>query len=481
MNDIAPLVPSETQTAFVVAGMSRGLQIFFDETRFNTCIKVAKYLAAAEGFCPRHLMGKPEACFAVVSRSLTWNLDPYGVAQATYQTPGGQVGYYGSLCQAIIENSGRLDGGIRYEYYGEWNRIRGKFAIRTSDKGTKYPAATWEPKDEEGLGIRVLAQVKGEVELRTLEFDLKQAFPRNSTLWATDPQTQIRYTAIRRFATSVVPTLFLGVPMENDGLGEWVETMRDVTPPRPVIEPEPPPIGHNGGPAITEVVEPPAPAVTQAAEPPAKRTRKRREEPVAPSPKPFAFADMDGVVHEYDDPDDAVTAFSDLLSTAAGNIKHVEAIWENGAMLITALRDSGLGQDADMLNQTYADICDELENQGGGGREGELPPEMEPNPSSDPEPEPEPDPPPPAPEPDPPPPPQTAKADPLFVPVDSTIQAWFGPARVKVKQLLDAKEPPEVFKKFRAVNAEALRRLDAEFRSWFNILDKILAGAETGP
>jgi hypothetical protein len=63
----------------------------------------------------------------VVSRALTWRLDPYAVAQATYQTPNGQVGYYGSLCQAIIENSGRLDpsyGGVKYEHVGDWNKLR---------------------------------------------------------------------------------------------------------------------------------------------------------------------------------------------------------------------------------------------------------------------------------------------------------------------------------------------------------------------
>lgn len=470
MNDITPLTPANTQAAFVVSGMARGLQIFFDEERFNTCVRVAKYLAAAEGFCPRHLIGKPEACFAVLSRSLTWNLDPYGVAQATYQTPGGQVGYYGSLCQAIIENSGRLEGGIRYEYYGNWDQIRGKFTIRSSDKGTKYPAASWSEKDEEGLGIRVIAQIKGEAEPRTMPFDLKQAFPRNSTLWATDPQTQIRYTAIRRFATSVVPTLFLGVPFENDGLGEWVDSLKDVTPPRPVMEDIAPVV----------VTAPTAPATTAAETPtkPPTRTRKRREETVTPEAKPFVFADMDGVVYEYAGPDEAVEAFSDLL-TQVTELKHAEAIWENGAMLITALREHGRAQDADMLNQSYADVCDQLEHEAGrpegDGKEGELPPEMEPLPP-EPEQQPEPPPPPPAPEPTP-----QAAADPLYVPVETTIQAWFGPARVRVKQLLDANEPPAVFKRFREVNGETLKRLEAEFRSWFNILDKILVGVETGP
>jgi hypothetical protein len=208
------------------------LQIFFNDQLFDRCKAVAQYIAKAEGVAPRHLIGKPEACFAVISRALSWRLDPYAVAQATYQTPGGSVGFYGSLCQAIIENSGRLIGGVRFEHYGAWEKLRGKFKIITNDKGGKYAAADWRPEDEIGLGVNVSAQMRGEDERRSMRFDLVQAFPRNSTLWATDPRTQIMYTAVRRFATSTVPALFMGVPFDREDLGDWASGLQDVTPPR---------------------------------------------------------------------------------------------------------------------------------------------------------------------------------------------------------------------------------------------------------
>jgi hypothetical protein len=472
-NDVA-VVPSrgDTQTAFVLSGMTRALQLLFDPEKFEACKEIAKFISRAEGFTPRHLIGKPESCFAVVNRALTWNLDPYGVASTTYQTPGGQVSYYGSLCQAIIENSGRLEGGVHFDYYGDWDKIRGKFEIKTSDRGTKYPVATWKPEDEAGLGVKVSALVRGEASPRTMDFDLKQAFPRNSTLWSTDPMTQIRYTAIRRFANSVVPSLFLGVPMDNEGLEDWTSSLKDVTPARPA----------QADYSDTGV----APAT---AEDKPKRTRQRKpaETPTTP-PKPdedetpFAFADTDGVVHEFADPDRAMQTFSELLRNCR-DLKSAEAIWENGAQFITALRAGGLDREADELNQLYADISDDLEReaQAGGDQDGKLPDEMGPGEEGDP-PFPEPERQVPRHEPEPPPPPAATQGpDPLLVPLGASVQAWFGPARSRVKELLDKHEPPATFKRFREVNAVALKKLENEFRSWHSILDKILVSAESGP
>lgn len=221
--------------------MSPALQIMLNDKLFERAKQVAGYLAKAEGFIPRHLVGKQEACFAVVMRAITWKLDPYAVASCTYQTPGGQVGFEGKLCQAILENSGRLDGPVRYKHYGDWSKVQGKFEIKKSSKGNDYAARTWTQEDAKGLGVTVIAKVKGEQEPRTWPFDLVQAFPLNSTLWALDPKTQICYTAVRRFASVAAPGLFMGVPFDFDDTDPAARA-RDVTPPpRPTRDPDPAP------------------------------------------------------------------------------------------------------------------------------------------------------------------------------------------------------------------------------------------------
>lgn len=205
------------------------LQIMLDDRFYERAKQIASLLSKSEGFVPPHLLGKPEACFAVVTRSLTWRLDPFAVAQSTYSTPGGKVGYEGKLCQAIIENSGQIEGGVEYEPYGDWSKVQGKFRIETSQKGNKYAVASYTTEDEKGLGVYARAQVKGEKKAREFKIDLLQAYPRNSTLWATDPLTQLRYRAVRGLGNSAMPGIFMGVPIEGDDT-EYSAPIKDITP-----------------------------------------------------------------------------------------------------------------------------------------------------------------------------------------------------------------------------------------------------------
>lgn len=223
---------AERELAEMSQGGSPALRIMLNEKLFDRARVMAGYLSKAQGFVPPHLIGKPESCFAVITRALTWRLDPYAVAQSTYQTPNGNVGYEGKLCQAILENSGKLVGPVTYEHYGDWSKVMGKFEKKTSQKGRDYLAPTWTDKDAAGLGVIVRAQVRGEEKPREWRMDLIQCHPRNSTLWATDPRTQICYTAVRRFGSVAAPGLFMGVPFDRDDM-DPATTARDITPERP--------------------------------------------------------------------------------------------------------------------------------------------------------------------------------------------------------------------------------------------------------
>lgn len=238
--------------------MSPGLAIFFNDALYSRCKQIAAHMAKAEGMMPRHLIGKPEACFAVVSRAIVWKLDPFSVAMATYQTPGGSIGYMGVLIQAIIENSGKLDGGVNYEMRGDWAKVKGKFRLQDGKNGGKFPVPTWGPEDAKGLSVIVSALVKGEADRRTLEFDLIEAFPLNSPLWATAPQRQIKYTACRAFGNQAVPSLLMGVPFDVDPTGFYGDPMIDVTPARPTknaFEREAKSAKTTEKPPVTEVTE----------------------------------------------------------------------------------------------------------------------------------------------------------------------------------------------------------------------------------
>ncbi|MEP6826966.1 MAG: recombinase RecT [Aestuariivirga sp.] len=224
------IVKTEAEYGINVQGMPMGLAILFNDKLYDRVKQLAGVMAKAEGFTPKHLIGKSEACFAVITRAITWKLDPQAVAQSTYQTPNGNIGYEGKLVQAILENSGHIEGGVKYEMIGDWDKINGNFEIKDSAKGFKYPVPKWtrEQAKAGGAGVIVSAQVKGEAEPRTLKFMLETCFPLNSTLWATRPDHQIKYTACRAFANTVTPGIFMGIPFSVDP--ELGDDMKDVTP-----------------------------------------------------------------------------------------------------------------------------------------------------------------------------------------------------------------------------------------------------------
>ena len=239
------------EAASLIAGTANlplALRVMLNPVVFAQVREAAKIMSDGGAFIPKHLSGKPRACFAVILRAWDWKLDPYWVAQCTYETPNGQVGFEGKLCQAILENSGRFVGGVRYEHHGDWGKILGRFKIVTNARGHAMPKQDWTEKDEVGLGVTVIGQVRGEVEPRRWSVDLVQAFPRNSPLWATDPRSQICYLAVRRFGDIAAPGIYGGVRFNVDEFVEASDAALDVTPlqtatqrdGRRVVEPDEP-------------------------------------------------------------------------------------------------------------------------------------------------------------------------------------------------------------------------------------------------
>lgn len=456
------VAPSDFEGALplVVASLPLSLQIFFDDSLFKRCQTIANYMADAGGFVAPHLKGNPKACFAVVSKALTWRLDPYAVAQATYATPGGSVGYFGSLCQAIIENSGRLEGGVRFEHYGEWRLLRGKFRIVTSDKGGKYPAQAWKPEDEDGLGVRVIAKVRGEAEPRQFDFDLVEAFPRNSTLWATSPRTQICYTAVRRFASACAPSLFMGVPFDREEAADWADALKDVTPreeagPRPELED----YDRQGERPARSRRRRAAGAEKEAGDPPGEAQAQSGGEPTV-----FEFADHVGEIHSYPEAAAAIAAYAEMLDTIP-NIAALDALIENASGLLTALAEAGRRDDAEMLAKLQLDARRELLGETGETDGPETQPTEAGSQQTTTEAQPD-----------------AAEADDLVIPLgDKTLQAWEREARSKLTEMINANRPTTEFQRFRAVNADALAQLKDKLRSYWTMLDKRIVAGERGP
>ncbi|QXG32898.1 recombinase RecT [Pseudomonas viridiflava] len=203
--------------------------LVLDGDSLDKMMRLADVMATGRATLPKHFNGNSADCLAVVMQAMQWKMNPFAVAQKTHLV-NGVLGYEAQLVNAVITTCAPVVDRLHYEWYGDWDRVIGKFVIKTGDKG-EYRQPGWKLADEEGLGVKVWATFRGEDEPRVLELLLAQARTRNSTLWADDPRQQLAYLATKRWSRLYCPDVILGVYSPAE-LEESSPRFRDVSPQR---------------------------------------------------------------------------------------------------------------------------------------------------------------------------------------------------------------------------------------------------------
>lgn len=218
--------------------------LLMDGASMERLERLGTLMASGKVSVPAHLRGSTGDCFAIALQSMQWGMNPFAVAQKTFLVSG-VLGYEAQLVAAVINSSSAVHDRFHFEWFGAWEKIVGKFKeveskTKKDENGNakKYIVPAWQQADEQGLGVRVWATIKGESTPRVLELLMTQARTRNSTLWTEDPKQQIAYLAQKRWARLFTPDVILGV-YTPDELAEPAERfmgMADVvggTPPPP--------------------------------------------------------------------------------------------------------------------------------------------------------------------------------------------------------------------------------------------------------
>ncbi len=192
--------------------------------------KFANLMASARVTIPAELQNKPGDCLALCLQAQAWGMNPYAVAQKAHVIKG-KIGYEAQLVNAVITCHAPIQGRLSFTWSEGWERIIGKFKKQPGKNGGgEYAVPNWAEKDEEGLWCEVSATLKGETESRTLRLEMRQAHPRQSTLWATDPKQQLAYTVLKRWARLNCPEILLGI-FDKDELKSMPDPdEKDVTP-----------------------------------------------------------------------------------------------------------------------------------------------------------------------------------------------------------------------------------------------------------
>jgi hypothetical protein len=208
--------------------------LVLDAHSFSQVMAFAEVMATGRATIPQHLRNSPADCMAVIMQSMQWGMNPFAVSQKTHLSQSGALGYESQLVNAVVITRAPIEHRPDFEFIGDWSKILGKVKEMKSDKGGKYYVADWNKPDEDGLGVICRCTIRGEAKPREVMVMMSQAYPRFSTQWATDPQQQITYLAIRKWARRYTPDVLLGVytPEELAGIGAQ-SSERDITPRTP--------------------------------------------------------------------------------------------------------------------------------------------------------------------------------------------------------------------------------------------------------
>lgn len=192
---------------------------------FDRVERLATHISKAKGAVPDFLIGNIGACIDVALTAMRAGFNPFGVARKCWMGPNGVIQYEAQLAIALINNSGLLTERLNWVYFGDWQKILGKFERRQTKKKDRdgnlvtdpngevktYIAKKWNDSDEQGLGVRCFATMRGERAPRVTELLMAQAVTRNSTLWVEDPRQQIGYLSGFRWGRLHTPEAIMGI------------------------------------------------------------------------------------------------------------------------------------------------------------------------------------------------------------------------------------------------------------------------------
>lgn len=192
----------------ITAGISFGSTGSLIVKDVSQIMEVAKLMAVSRTGVRKHLRDNPGACMAVAMQAFEWGMNPFAVANKSYEV-NDQIAWESQLINAVILRRAPIRGRFRCEYSGEGAQRKCHLEVDTKD----------------GETITYESPVIGSITVK------------NSPLWKSDPDQQLYYYSSRAMCRRYFPDVLLGVYAEDE-----IEprTERDATPkPRTRVLPPP--------------------------------------------------------------------------------------------------------------------------------------------------------------------------------------------------------------------------------------------------
>jgi hypothetical protein len=183
-------------------------------------VEFAKLMAQAGPMLPKHAQGNAGICLALVMRATHWGLDPFGLAEESYQAKdGGPVAFQAKVFTAVARKAGIV---IKYRYEGE---------LKILDEPVKSYKGNEIAKRRAVGNLKCIAYASDGGELLEYETpELDQITIKNSPMWHNDPRQQLAYYAGRGWMRRYRADLMMGAYSDDEVEQFERRRMRDVTP-----------------------------------------------------------------------------------------------------------------------------------------------------------------------------------------------------------------------------------------------------------
>lgn len=168
--------------------LSKGTSIAaFVPTDFAGLMTVATMMAHSGSAIAKHCRNNPGVCMSIAMTAYQNGFNPWLLANDSYVV-NDQVAYGGKSIIAMVNNSPKLQGRLRYTFSGDWPNRR----------------------------LRVVGRIRGEPEELDVEVKAETITTRNSPNWKQQPDQQLRYYAGRMWARAHMPEVTLGLLAEDE-------------------------------------------------------------------------------------------------------------------------------------------------------------------------------------------------------------------------------------------------------------------------
>lgn len=183
MTDLTVQAPPEASPVAMAS-----VAMMMDSTKLQSLITFAKMMAESTISVPDHLRGKPSDCLAIAMQAAQWGMNPFQVAQKTHIVSG-KLGYEAQLVNAVVQASGQIRGGFKYEFSGEGEKLQ----------------------------CRVGAVLRGDTDVTWGEWlAIAAVTTKNSPLWKTNPKQQLAYLQTKNWSRLYCPGAILGIYSDDE-------------------------------------------------------------------------------------------------------------------------------------------------------------------------------------------------------------------------------------------------------------------------